>query len=234
MCCLHGIPSQPDLSSLDKSQLGATLYNSSCVQPTLLSASLHQSQQLQRCWDPHSSSALQPPSKSSPVSIMAPIQLKCSRGSSSQPQAAPSQPLSQAKSYFYHHHQREAVLDSHAQLSADRSRLVQGQMQSQCQGKVSTNTALQQKLNHKAIERDVMTVENWEERCRVEEAHGQTAVVEHRELLDEEVLQNRREQSPVQQQHHFQASPAAELRREQQRTRPTLMLRDHQDGRVRD
>ncbi|XP_062271641.1 tripartite motif-containing protein 66 [Scomber scombrus] len=230
LCCLHGIPSQPDLSSLDKSQLGATLYNSSCVQPTLLSASLHQSQQLQKCLDPNSSSALQPPSQSSPVSIMGPIQLNCSRASSSQPQAATSQPLSQTKSYLYHQHQREALPDSQPRLSADRNRLGQGQMQSQRQSKLSTGTALQQELSHTAVDRDVMTVENWEERCRVEGTHGQTEVAEHRDLLDEE-LQERGEQSPVQQQHHFQASPAAQLRIEQQRMRPALMLRDHRDGR---
>lgn len=104
-------------------------------------------------------------------------------------------------------------------------------MQSQRQSKLSTGTALQQELSHTAVDRDVMTVENWEERCSVEGTHGQTAVVEHRELLDEE-LQERGEQSPVQQQHHIQASPAAELRIQQQRMRPTLMLRDHRDGRV--
>lgn len=226
MCCLHGIPSQPDLPRLDKSQLGATIYNSSCVQPTLLAASLHQNQQLQRCWDPNSSSALQPSSQSSPVAM---IQLNCSRASSSQPQAAASQPLSQTKSYLYHQHQREALSDSQAQPSADRSRPGRGQMHGQRQGKVPTSTALQQELSHTAVDRDVMTEENWEERCRVEETHGQTAAVERRELLDEELQQNRREQSPVQQQHHFQVSPAAELRKE--RTRPTLMLRDHRDGR---
>lgn len=217
MCCLHGIPSQPDLPSLEKSQLEATLYNSSCVQPALIAASLHQSQQLQRCWDPDSS--LQCPPPSSPVPI---IQLNCGQGSTSQPQAAASQPQSQMKSYLYYQHQREVLPDS----QADRSR------PGKCQGKLSTSTALQPDLSHTAVDRDVMTEENWEERRRVEEARGQTAAVESRALLDEELQQGRREQSPIQQQ-QLHVPPAAELRKEQQRNRPALMLRDHRDGRVR-
>ncbi|XP_022047978.2 uncharacterized protein trim66 [Acanthochromis polyacanthus] len=217
MCCLHGIPSQPDHPSLDKSQLDATLYNSSCAQPALISASLQQSQSLQRCWDMESS--LQCPPPTSPV-----IQLNCSRGSASQAQAADSQPHSQ--SYLsYHQHQREVLPDSQAQLSADRGR------QGQYQGKLSTSETLQQEISHTVVDRDVMTEESWEERCRVEEACGQTAVVESRELLEEDLQQERRKQSPAQQQQQLQASLAAELRKEQQRTRPALMLRDHRDGR---
>ncbi|XP_051234459.1 uncharacterized protein trim66 [Dicentrarchus labrax] len=219
MCCLHGIPSQPDLSSLDKSQLEATLYNSSCVQPALISASLHQGQQLQRCWDADSSS--QCPPASSPIPT---IQLNCSRGSTSQTQATASH--TQTKSYPYHQHQRDVLPDGQAQASADRSR------PGQCQGKLSTSTALQQDLSHISVDRDVMTEENWEERRRVEEARGQTAGVESRELLDEELQRGRREQSPVQQQHQqLHIPPAAELRKEQQRNRPALVLRDHRDGR---
>lgn len=224
MCCLHGIPSQPDLSGLDKSQLEAALYNSSCVQPDLISASLHQSQQLQRCWD--QDSLLQCPPPSSPVPIMGPIQLSCSRGSTSQPQATASQPQSQTKSYLYHHHQREVLPDGQAQQNADRSR------PGQCQGKLSTSTALQQDLSHTAADRDAMTDQNWEERCRAETARGQTAAVESRELLHEDPQQDRREQSPVQQQ-LLHVPPAAELRKEQQRNRPTLLLRDPREGRVR-
>lgn len=107
-------------------------------------------------------------------------------------------------------------------------------MHGQRQGKLSTSTALQQELSHTVVDRDVMTEENWLERCRVDETHGQTVAVERRELLDEELQQDRREQSPVQQQHHFQVSSAAELRKVQQETRPALTLRDHRDGRVRD
>ncbi|XP_044049533.1 tripartite motif-containing protein 66 [Siniperca chuatsi] len=224
MCCLHGIPSQPDLSSLEKSQLEATLYNSSCVQPALIAASLHPIQQLQRCWDPDSSS--QCPPSLSPVPIMGPIQLNCSRGSTSQPQATAPQPQSQGKSYLYHQHQREALPDSQAQPSADRSR------PGQCQGKLTTSTALQQDLSCIAVDRDVMTEENWEERCRAEVVRGQTARVESRELLDEELQQNRREQSQVQQQQQqLRVPPAAELRKGQQRNRPALTLRDHRNGR---
>ncbi|XP_045889481.1 tripartite motif-containing protein 66 [Micropterus dolomieu] len=224
MCCLHGIPSQPDLSSVDKSQLEATFYNTSCVQPGLISASLHQSQQLQRCWDPDSLS--QCPPTSSPVPIMGPIQLNCSRGSTSQPQATASQPQSQTKSYLYHQHQRDALPDSQDQPSADRSR------PGQCQGKLSTSTALLQGLSRTAVARDVMTEENWEERCRLEATRRQTAGTEIRDLLDEELQQDKREQSPVQkQQQQLRVPPAAELRKEQQRNRPALTLRDHRDGR---
>ncbi|XP_059205360.1 E3 ubiquitin-protein ligase TRIM33 [Centropristis striata] len=215
MCCLHGIPPQPDLTSLEKSQLEASLYNSSCVQPALISASLHQSQQLQRCWDTDSSSQCPPPS--SPASTMGPIQLSCSRGSSSQPQAAASQPKSQAKSYLYRQHQREVPADGHAEPSAERSR------PGQRQRKLSTSTTLQQDVSHAAVDRDVMAEENWEERCRVEEARGQTAAVDSRELLDVELQQDRRELQHV--------PPAAELRKELQRNRPALMPRDHKDGR---
>ncbi|XP_070762168.1 tripartite motif-containing protein 66 [Enoplosus armatus] len=219
MCCLHGIPSQPDLSSLDKTQLEATLYNSSCVQPALISASLHQSQQLQRRWD----SSTQRPPISSPVPIMGPIQLNCSRGSTSQPQATASQPQPQTKSYLYHQHQREALPDSQAQPCADRSR--PGQCQ---QGKLSTSTALQQDLSHTAVDKDAVIEESWEERRRLEVARGQTAGVESRELLGEELQQD----SSVQQQHQqLRVPPAAELRKEQQRDRPALTLRDHRDGR---
>lgn len=221
MCCLHGIPSQADLSSLDKSQLEATLCNSSCVQPARISASLHQNQQHQRCWDPDSLSQCPPPS--SPVSMMGPIQLNFSRGSTSLPQATASQPQSLTKSYLYHQNQREP--DSLAQPSADPRRL------SLCQGKLSS-TALQQNLSHTAVDRNVMTEEVWEERCRVEETCGQMLTAEDRELLAEELQQDRREQSPTRQQ-PLHVSPAAELRKEQQRNRPVLMLRDHRDGRVR-
>lgn len=224
MCCLHGIPSQPDLSSLDKSQLEATLYNSSCVQSALISASLHPSQQLQRCWDPDSSSQCPPPS--SPVPVMGPIQLNYNRGSTSQSQATASQSQSQMKSYLHHQQQRQVPPDSPAQPSAQHSR------QGQCQGKLSTSTALWQDLSH-SVDRDVMSGEVWEERRRVEEARGQRAGAESRELQDEELQQGRREQSPVQQQQPAIVPPVAELRKEQQRNRPALMLKDHRDGRVR-
>lgn len=227
MCCLHGLPSQPDRPSLDKSQVEATLYNSSCVQTAHISASLHQSQQLQRCWDTESSTHCPP--QTSPVPM---IQLNCSRGATSQPQAADSQTQSQSKSYLSHHpHQREIPADSQAQLSADRSR------PGQCQGKLSISTGLQQELSHTAVDRDVMTEESWEERCRAEETYGHSAVAESRELLDEELQQERMAPSPSQQQHEHQQKrrvpPAAELRKDQQRTRPALTLRDHRDGRVR-
>ncbi|XP_034737000.1 tripartite motif-containing protein 66 isoform X2 [Etheostoma cragini] len=216
ICCLHGIPSQPDPSSLEKSQLEVPLYNSSCVQPALISASLHQSQQLQRFWEQESPSQCPPPS--SPVPIMGPIQFNC-RGSASQPQAAASQPKSQTKSYLCRQQPREVFPDSQAQPSAAHTR------QGQRQRKLSTSTALQQDLSHTAADRDVTTEENWEESCRVEEARTN-------ELPDEELQQDGREQSTVQQQQQQQqlhVPPVAELRKELQRNRPALMLRDHRD-----
>nr|XP_019954233.1 PREDICTED: uncharacterized protein LOC109636745 isoform X2 [Paralichthys olivaceus] len=229
MCCLHGLPSQPDPSNLDKSQGEATLYTS-CVQPALISAPLHQTQQPQRCWDTESSSH-RPPA-TSPIPFITPIQLTCGRGATSQPQATDSQPYSQSKSYLsYHPHQREVLPGSQALLSADCSR------SGQCQGKLSMSTALQQELSHAAVDRDVMTEESWEERCRVEETCGHAAAAgESRELLDEELQQDRVEQSPAPQQQQQQQQqhcvpPAADMRKEQQRTRPLLTLRDNRDGR---
>lgn len=70
-----------------------------------------------------------------------------------------------------------------------------------------------------------------EERSREEEEEetcGQSAEAGSRDLLDEELEADRREQSPVQQQ-QLQFSAAAE-----QKSRPALMLRDHKDGKVRE
>lgn len=231
MCCLHGIPSQSDLPSLDKSQVEGTLYNSSCVQSSLISASLHCSQQLQRCWDVESPSALQQPLQclppSSPAPTMGTMQLHCSHGATSQPQAAASQ--SQLKSYFCHQHQKEVLPESQAQLSAERSRPGQGQAHGQCQGKLLSGSTLQQELGHTAVDRDAITEENWEDRCSEEEALEQTVGDERGELLGVDLHQERKEQTSVQQ--HFKVSPAADLRKEQKRTRSPLALRDHRDGR---
>lgn len=224
MWCLHGIPSQPDLPSLDKSQLEATHFNSSCVQPAHIAASMHQNQLLQKCWDTESSS--QCPPTASPV--IESIQLKYSQGSMSQSQAAVSHPQSHSKSYSsYHQLQREALPNSQAQLSGGRRR------SGQCQVKLLASTT-QQELSHTGMNRDAMNDESWEKRCRVEKTHGQTAAVESRKLLNGELQEGRREQSPVQQQQQQQlhVPPAVDLRKEQQRTRPALILRDHKDGRV--
>ncbi|KAK2854001.1 hypothetical protein Q5P01_006662 [Channa striata] len=200
MCCLHGIPSQSDMPSLDKSQLEATLYNSSCVQPVLNSASRHQSQQLQKCWDSESSS--QCPPLASPVPIVGCIQLNYSR-STSQPQAAGSQPHSQPKLCpTYYHHQRKVRPDGQAQLSTGRRR------SGQYQGKLMTSTSLQ------------------------ERSHT-TAGPESRELLSEELqrdTRDQRDQSSTQQQ-QLHVPPAADQRKEQQRTRPALTVRDRRDNR---
>ncbi|CAB1448244.1 unnamed protein product [Pleuronectes platessa] len=223
MCCLHGLPSQPDPSKLDKSKVEDALYTSR-VQPAHISPPLHQSQQLQRCWDTESSSHRPPPK--SPVPFVTPVQLTCGRGATSLLQATDSQPYSQSKSYLsYHPHQREVPPGSQVPLSADCSR------SGQCQGKLSISTALQQELSRAAVDRDVMTEESWEERCRVEETCGHAATGESRELLDEELQQDRAEQGPASQQQQHCAPPAAELRKEQQRTRPSLTLGDHRDGR---
>ncbi|XP_037304573.2 tripartite motif-containing protein 66 isoform X2 [Pungitius pungitius] len=206
LCCVHGITSAPDPSRPDKGQLEAVLHNSSCVRPAVFSASLHQNMQLQRCWDPDSSSQCPPPSSSVPMT--GPIQLNCSRRALSQPHGAASQTQSQTEPYLQRPHQRDVLPDSKAQPGAELRR-------------PSTNTPLQQQVSHTAT-----NDENWEERCRLEEARGPTAVVESRALADGE---DRREQSSVQQQ--LRVAPAAELRRELQRNRPAVTLRDHRDGR---
>ncbi|KAM9409414.1 tripartite motif-containing protein 66 isoform 2-T4 [Pholidichthys leucotaenia] len=215
MCCLHGIHSQPDLASLDKSQLEATLYNSSFAQPAPISASQHQNQQLQRCWETENS--LRCPPATSPVGTTGASQLNCSRGS------AESQQHPQTKSYLSYHQQHQR--DNQAQQNAEQDRV------SKCQRKTAASTTLQQELSHTAVDRDVMTVEDWEERCRAEETSGQTAGSESRELQDDELRQGTRVQSPVQQQHQLQAVLAAELRKEPTRPRPALTVRDHRDGR---
>ncbi|KAM9764652.1 tripartite motif-containing protein 66 isoform 1-T2 [Menidia menidia] len=217
MCCLHGISPQSDLASLDKSQVDTTLYNSSCSQSGLISASLHQSQPLQRCWDAETSS--QCPAPTSPVPVVGPIQFNCGRGSVAQ--AADSLPHSQSASYLScHQHQREAPPDSQTQLSAERGG------PGPCTPKCSTSTAQQQESSQKVMTRDAMTEEGWEERCRAEETRGQTASVQSRELLDEELQADRGEQGPGQLQKRVQAASAAE----QQRTRPALTLRDHKES----
>uniref|UniRef100_G3PSR2 Tripartite motif containing 66 n=1 Tax=Gasterosteus aculeatus TaxID=69293 RepID=G3PSR2_GASAC len=207
LCCVHGIPSAPDPSRPDKGQLEAVLHNSSCVRPALFSASLHQNQQLQRCWDPDNS--LQCPPPSSPVSVTGPIQ--------TQPQTEP---------YLQRPHQRDVLSDSRAQPGAEH------RMPGRRQRTLSTNAPLQQQVGHAAADRDAMNDENWEEKCRVEEAPGQAAVVESRALADGELQRDRREQSSVQQeQQQLRVAPAAELRRELQRNSPAVTLRDHRDGR---
>uniref|UniRef100_A0A3Q3XH90 Uncharacterized protein n=1 Tax=Mola mola TaxID=94237 RepID=A0A3Q3XH90_MOLML len=154
MCCLHGIPTQADLSSPEKSQLEATLCNSSCDQSARIPASLHQNQQHQRCWDPDSFS--QCPPSSSPVPVMGPVQLNCIQGSTSLPQASASQPQSLTKSYLYYQNHRGP--GSLVQPDSRRP---------QCLGKLSPSTPLQHDLT--AVDRDVMTDEIWEERHRPEE-----------------------------------------------------------------
>ncbi|XP_034046951.1 LOW QUALITY PROTEIN: tripartite motif-containing protein 66 [Thalassophryne amazonica] len=220
MCCLHGIPNQPDLPVLDKQHVEPNFYNSSCVQPTLISASLPENQHLQRCCGPESSSSFQSSSQCPSVSssqTMGSLQLNCSRAPSSPLQAAASQP--QPKSYFYHQHQREFLLGSQAQPSAEHGILGQGQVHVQCQEKILTSPP---------VDRNGMLEEEWEERRRGGETNSQTAVVESRKIVDGELQQDRREQPAVQQlQDQSQVSTEAE----QQRTGETLMLKDHRDGR---
>ncbi|XP_041862641.1 uncharacterized protein trim66 isoform X2 [Melanotaenia boesemani] len=220
MCCLHGIPPQSDLASLDKSQMETTLYNSNCTQPGLISASLHQNQQLQRCWD--TEGTLLCPRPTSPVSVVGPMQLNCNRGSAAQPQAAHTLPHSQSIAYLSsQQHQREILSDSQTQLSADRS------SRGQCKGKLSSSIALHQELSHTVMNREVLTEESLETRCRMEETCRQTAVAENRVVLDEVLQADRREQNPVQQQlQQLQASLVAE----QQKTRPALTPRNHKNG----
>lgn len=211
-CCAHGVPSQSDLSSLDKNQLEVSVCNSSCVQPAHISASLHQNQQLQRCWDLENLPQLHP--SSSPVPALG---LNCSRGSLAPPQVGPSQAQSLSKSYFYHQSPAEP----------DRP--------TQCQGKLSPSPDLPQERT--AADAEYMTEEMWEERRRLEETRGPTARSDSRGLVDKMLQQDGRETAsgPVhQQQQQQQLRPAAEMRKEEQWSRPTQMLRDHTDARVRD
>lgn len=206
VCCLHSVPSQGDLPSLDKGQLEAALCNSSCVQPARISATLHQSHQLPRCWDPDSFSQCPPPSPP----VTGSLQPTCGRGS--QPSA--SQPL--AKAYLYQQNQREP--DSLPQPSADPRRL------GQCQGKLT----LQEEVGGRAaVGRDAVAEETWEERRRPGEALGQTS--DSRETADEEPLRDSREQSPFRRR---RGSPAAELRKELQRSKPTLRFGGHRGSKV--
>lgn len=208
VCCLHSVPSQGDLPSLEKGQLETALCNSSCVQPARISAPLHQTHQLQRCWDPDGLSQCPPPSPP----VMGPLQPSCGRGS--QPQTS----ATLAKPYLYHQNQREP--DSLPQLSADPRRL------GQCQGKLT----LQEEVGGgAAVDRDATAEEIWEERRRPGEALGQTSTPDSRELPDEKLQRDRREQSPVR---LHRGSPAAELRKEQQRSKPALRLGDHRGSKV--
>ncbi|MEQ2291325.1 hypothetical protein AMECASPLE_012331, partial [Ameca splendens] len=206
MCCLHSIPGQPELATLDKSQMDSTLYKSSCVQPANFSASLSQSQQLQRFWETESSLPCPPPTSPLP----GPIQLSCSQGSASQ----------EPQSLTYvscHQLQREIALDSHTHHRSLGQR----------KGKLSTSPALQQEVSHNVRDKDVMSEESLEERCRGAKTCTQTAEDESRELLDEELEADRRDQSPVQQ-HQLQLQTC--LAADQQRTKPALTLRVHRDG----
>lgn len=208
VCCLHSVASQGDLPSLDKGQLETALCNSSCVQPARISAPLHPTHQLPRCWDPDA--LPQRPSPSSPV--MAPLQPSCGRGA--QPLASASQPV--AKAYLYQQKQREP--DSLPRPSADLRWL------GQCQGKLS----LQEEVGGgAALDGDAVAEEIWEERCRPGEALGQTT--DGRETAGEEPQRDGGEHSPIR---LHRGSPAAEQRKELQRTKPALRLGDHRGSKV--
>lgn len=76
-----------------------------------------------------------------------------------------------------------------------------------------------------------MSEENRVEMHRVEETCGQIAVAERREMLDQELQQGRRVQSPVQQQQLLLCLSG--VRKEQKRTNSALTVKDHRDARVR-
>ncbi|XP_013882112.1 tripartite motif-containing protein 66 [Austrofundulus limnaeus] len=203
MCCLHGVPPQSDLSSLDKNQMEATLFSSGCSQPALISAPVHQSQQLQRFWDTESSLQCPPPPASS---LPGPVQVNCSQGSASQPQTDDTLP-----------HPYSACHQPRKDVASERSRL------GPCKEKLLSGPAQQLELSLKGADRDMMT----EERCREEEEEdtcGRTAEAGGGDRLDEELEADGRGPSPVQQQLHMSAAA------EQQRTRSALMLRDHRGG----
>ncbi|XP_061606788.1 tripartite motif-containing protein 66 isoform X3 [Phyllopteryx taeniolatus] len=226
VCCLHGIPSQSDL---DKSQLGAPLYNAGYVPPG--PGSRLQSQQLLRCWDPSDSSALQTssrcPSPSSRVPITGPIQMNCSRGPPSQPQSCVSEPQSLPDSHLRHRHQRGSLPVSNSQQSAEQHRSRQSRVR--CQEKSPSGATLQEVLGETVAEQDDAADGSREERCGAQGSRGQTVEAEH-----EEPEPDASQQSPVQQQQQqqqqFQVSPTAELRKEQQRTGPAATLRAQTNG----
>lgn len=203
VCCLHSVPSQGgDLASLEKGQLETALCNSSCVQPARISAPL-----LPRCWDPDALSQCPPPSP--PLAVMGSLQPACGRGS--QPQTSASQPI--AKAYLYQQKQRET--ESLPQPSADPGRLAQ------CQGKLT----LQEEASGGGA---AVAEEIWEERRRAGEAFGQTP--DSRGTAEEEQPQrDGGEQSPVR---LHRGSPAVELRKELQRSKPTLRLSEHRGSKV--
>uniref|UniRef100_A0A3P8VLP2 Tripartite motif containing 66 n=1 Tax=Cynoglossus semilaevis TaxID=244447 RepID=A0A3P8VLP2_CYNSE len=130
MCCLHGLPSQQDLSTLGKGQAEVSFCNSSCVQPALASVPLHQSQQIPRCWDTEGSSHCPPPTPSVPFT--GPTQLSCSRDSTSPIQSTDAQTHAQSKCYIsYHQHQRDSLPESQAQEAVDCTR---PGMEERCRG----------------------------------------------------------------------------------------------------
>ncbi|KAM9817676.1 tripartite motif-containing protein 66 [Neosynchiropus ocellatus] len=134
ICCLHGFPSQLDRSTVEKSQQGAALYNSGCLQPSLLSASL------QRCWDQNTSSSLQTSSHCS--GSVSPIPLHGTRSAAVQ---------SQAKHHLCH----QEFPDSHSLLAAEHLGLNQNQALVHNHGKLSTSSSAGQ---------EVTAEKQWEER----------------------------------------------------------------------
>ncbi|XP_037102751.1 tripartite motif-containing protein 66 isoform X1 [Syngnathus acus] len=215
VCCLHGMPSQTDL---DKSQVGGPLYKSSYV-PTGPGCQV-QSQQLLRCWDSSDSCALQTssqcPSPPSHAPLRGPIQSNCSRRPTSQPHASTSEPQSLPESHLRHHHQRGSLPVSNGLQSADQPQSNPSHVPSQ--ETLSSSASLQEVLCDTIVEQDVVAEESQDERCRVEKSHGQRVVAEH-----EWPLPNRSEKSSVQHQ-QVQVSSAADLRKEQQRITPALLL----------
>ncbi|XP_056135396.1 tripartite motif-containing protein 66 [Lampris incognitus] len=225
ICCLHGLPPQPDLPGMDKTHLEATPYSSSYVQPAVTSASLHQSHQLQRCWAPESSLTLQCPPPSSPPQTAGPISVSpSSHGSMSQPQPTTSQPQSQPKSYPYHQHQME----NHT--NADIVRPSQDQIQGQCQDTLLASDAQLQHLGQTALDKGVVTQENWAQGWKGEHTHGQKVALGGSRVRNGGQQYEGKEQTPVQQ--PFHVSPTAEpgLLKDQQEARPPLSLRNHRDG----
>ncbi|XP_020794700.2 tripartite motif-containing protein 66 [Boleophthalmus pectinirostris] len=118
VCCLHGLPNPPDLSSLDKTAVDGPLFRSSLG---LLSS---------RHWDTDSSSAPRLPISSS-VSFR-PTQAKCTHAIHPQPVSSHSLTAS-----YLHQQQRSETLPN-TQVN------VEGPAHSQCQRKVSVSPSLPQ------------------------------------------------------------------------------------------
>ncbi|XP_068197077.1 tripartite motif-containing protein 66 [Antennarius striatus] len=140
ICCLHGVPlPPPGASGMDA--FCSSRCGPSCLQP----APPHQNLQLQRRWDPSSSSSHLP--SSSPVPLVECVQLGCSQGTPS------AQTPPQMKAFLYGGHR-----EVHPDPDLDHR-----------SGHCLAPAAPQQDVS---LHGDVTTEDLWEDRCRSDEGGG--------------------------------------------------------------